>query len=420
VAAAAVPFLLLPLLTRVMSPAEYAEVVAFALWVGLCLPLAGLGVHGAVGVAWFSRGKAEMADYVGSAATVALCASAVCAIGVAALVAMVPRAGMGLAPAWVAVAALTAGSHVLLQCRLVLWQSQQKPLHNAAVQMGASALNMALSLLAVLALGLGSTGRNGGIAAATALMALVALALLVSGGELRWRPNPTDIRALVLFGLPLVPHALAGVLLANADRWLVGAAQGTEALGVYGAAAQLGMVMSVLADAFVKAYNPWLYARLHTKDRHDQLCVVGAAYIAVPGFLLACTVIGLLLVMVSGAALGPQYRQAATLLPWFALGGACSGIYYSYSPMFFFNSRTGLLATTTVTIAALSLPLAWLLVRHFGTVGGAAGYACTQALLALGTAWVATRSFDLPWGEPRAAVWAWLQRVRGHPAGQLT
>jgi O-antigen/teichoic acid export membrane protein len=420
VASAAVPFLLLPLLTRVMLPADYAEVVAFALWVGICLPLAGLGVHGALGVAWFSRGKTEMQEFVGTAVTVALCTSIVCALAVATLVALVPSAGMGLDPAWVAVAALTAGSHVALHCRLVLWQSQQKPLHNAAVQIGASALNMTLSLLAVLSLGLGSEGRNGSIAAATAIMAIAALVLLVHGGELRWTLRVSFVRELVAFGLPLVPHALAGVLLANADRWLVGAARGTETLGIYGAAAQLGMVMSVLADAFVKAYNPWLYARLQARNRQDYLCVVGAAYVAVPGFLIACSVLGLMLVVASTAALGPEYREAASLLPWFALGGAFSGIYYSYSPLFFFNSRTGLLATTTVTIAAISLPISWLMVSCFGTVGGAASYACTQLLLAVGAAWVASRTFDLPWGEPRAALVAWLGRVRGYRTEQAT
>ena len=68
------------------------------------------------------------------------------------------------------------------------------------------------------------------------------------------------------------------------------------------------------------------------------------------------------------------------------MGGAFSGIYYSYSPLFFFSSQAGLLATTTVTIAAISLPVSWLLVSSFGAIGGAASYACTQLLLDAGTA----------------------------------
>ena len=50
IASAGVPFLLLPLLTRVLGPVEYGHVVSFTLLVTLCLTVAGLNAHAALGV----------------------------------------------------------------------------------------------------------------------------------------------------------------------------------------------------------------------------------------------------------------------------------------------------------------------------------------------------------------------------------
>ncbi|HVL01538.1 MAG TPA: oligosaccharide flippase family protein, partial [Dongiaceae bacterium] len=46
---AAIPFLLLPVLTRYLEPAEYGEVAVFQVWVSMIGALCGLSVHGAAG-----------------------------------------------------------------------------------------------------------------------------------------------------------------------------------------------------------------------------------------------------------------------------------------------------------------------------------------------------------------------------------
>src|ERR1051325_10235359 len=67
IASAAVPFALLPLLTRVLTPTDYGHIVAFALLMTFCMPFAGLSVHAAVGVAWFNRPRDEIPAFNGTA-----------------------------------------------------------------------------------------------------------------------------------------------------------------------------------------------------------------------------------------------------------------------------------------------------------------------------------------------------------------
>ncbi len=414
VASAAVPFLLLPVLTRVLGPAEYGSVVAFALLVSLCQTVAGLNAHAAMGVVWFHRAASEMPAFTATALATAAASTFLIALLVAVLLVVWPGLVTGIAPAWGALAALTAGANVIVQCRLVLWQSQHQPVASAALQFTASLANVTLSLVAVLLLGWGSSGRNAGIAVAALFTAVLSIFLFYRSDRLRWTPTAEHRRTLLRFGLPLIAHSLAGVLVATADRWSVSVQLDASALGTYGAAAQLGMVMAVLADAFVKAYSPWLYTRLRSADPDDRRVAVGAIYVALPAFLGLAVLLTLLLRAIGVWILGAEYRSALALLPWFMLGGAASGLYLSVSGLFFFSARTGLLAAVTVSAGFTGAALSWMLVARYGLAGAAAGYACTQTLLALGTALTAMRSFDLPWRHVGPSVAAWRRVSFGH------
>jgi O-antigen/teichoic acid export membrane protein len=413
VASAAVPFMLLPLLTRLLPPAEYGRVVNFSLLVTLSLAVAGLNAHAALGVVWFKRPRDEVRAFTGTALGLAAASTLIVAPVMAFALWLFPRLGAGLGPRWAAVAVMTAGATVMLQCRLVLWQSQQRPWLNAGMQVFASLLNVGLSLVAVLHFGLGADGRNAGIAVAAILMAVLAVAVFVAAGEVSWAPNGRQLRTLIAFGAPLIPHTLAGVLLSTADRWLVATQLGPMALGIYGAGAQLGMVMAVLADAFVKAYAPWLYARLAASTPTDRYCAVGAIFAAIPMFLGAAAIIGVLVFWASGVVLGERYAASVAVLPWFMLGGAFTGMYVCTSVLFFFSGRTGLLASVTMSAAVLGAASTWALVRSFGVEGAAMGYAGTQGLLAILTFSTAVRSFDLPWFEPVKALRVWASVLRG-------
>lgn len=408
VASAAVPFLLLPLLTRVLAPAEYGYIVAFSLLITFCMPFAGLNVHSAVGVAWFSRPRDQIPAYNGTALVLAIVTTLLMA-PIAALIAMgMPSLVADLPAGWAAVAALTAGANVILQCRLVLWQSQQQPFKNALLQVTASVLNVGLSLVAVLWLGWGAGGRNAGIALSAAVVASASIILFTVSRDAVWSIRADYLKQQIRYGLPLVPHVMAGVLLGTIDRWMVSTQLGANALGIYGAGAQLGMAMTVLSNAFVKAYNPWLYAKLNSGDEKDKLRVVGAIYVAAPAFLCLAVAVDLGLHWTSGLLLGSRYAEAVQMLPWFVLGGAFSGIYFCTSSIYFFQERTGLLASSTVSAAVAGAAVVWVLVSTFGMQGAAIAYAATQGILALFSTTIAMRSFDLPWLQPGRAISALL------------
>lgn len=400
---AAVPFLLLPVLTRALPPQDYGVVVGFFLLVSVSTALAGLNVHSAVSVKWFDRSRPDFPAYVGSALVLALLSTVICAV---LLLAVGSRwHGEFGVPLWHwPLAAVLAGVTVITGVRTTLWQSQSKALPSATFQVVTAAVNMALSLLAVVVLGFGADGRVMGASVTMVVAAVVAVALLLKFGDLRWACSKRDLSDLLRFGGPLLPHALAGAMLALADRFTVGAKLGPEALGIYGAAAQLGMLMNMLGDTLVKTASPWMYAQLSCRSARGRLRVVALTYLLIPAWLAVAVVLWLALSSVGSFVLGDRYQAAIGLSIWFLVGGALSSIYLSIAGLFFFTARNEWLSAATVSSALITVGLALVLVDRYGLIGAAVAYLVGQLSQLVLSWWLSLRVQPMPWQRPQLAL----------------
>ena len=403
VLSAGVPFLLLPILTRALSPAEYGKVINFTLLVALGSSVAGLSVHGAVGVQWFERNSRDFARFVGTALIVALTStllSSLLLLGGASML----RAELDLAPRFWFLAAINAGATVIVGIRAGLWQSQGQAVRAASLQVGAAILNISLSLFGVFALSLGGEGRIYGVVLSSVVCAAVAVWLLFAAADARWAVARSDVRELLRFGIPLIPHAVAGVLLASADRFSVSALLGREAIGIYGTAAQIGMTMNVLGDALVKAASPWMFAQMAARSTRARLRIVGATYALAPVWALIALCLWLGFKAAGSLILGARYAAAIDLSIWFLLGGAVSAVYLNIAGLFFFTSKTEWLSLATLSTAALGVVLAPTLVHTFGLEGGALAFLSVQVCALLASWFLSIRIQPMPWHRPGLAL----------------
>jgi O-antigen/teichoic acid export membrane protein len=409
VLAAAVPFLLLPVLTRALTPAQYGQVVSFFILVPVCSAVAGLGLQSAVGVRWLDTSRGDPRGHTAAAVLLAFGSTALAA---ALAVAAAPLIGVELAPALCALAAVTAGAATLQAIRFAVWQSQGQPIPAAMLQVAAALLNMGLSLIAVLLLDGGGTGRILGASAAVGLIGLFSVGSLYRTACCA-RPTARDTRALLRFGVPLVPHTLAGAVLASADRFVVAGHLGSGQLGVYGAASQLGLIVNVLTDAATKAFAPTMYRMLAKGTPRQRLRLVALAYLSVPAWVLVALAVWGLLVAAGPWLLGERYQPALDLAPWFLLGGAIGGVYLNVAGLFFFTSRTEWLGAATLSACLVALLIAPWAVASLGTTGGAMAYCAAQATL-LAAAWLLSRRVaPMPWHRPNLALRVlWRSRAR--------
>ncbi|THC67630.1 hypothetical protein E7X19_23060 [Bacteroides fragilis] len=61
------------------------------------------------------------------------------------------------------------------------------------------------------------------------------------------------------FSIPMIPHALAMIALAQIDRIMIVKMVGDREAGIYSFGYSYAIILSVITNAIINAWQPWLY-----------------------------------------------------------------------------------------------------------------------------------------------------------------
>jgi O-antigen/teichoic acid export membrane protein len=396
---AALPFALLPVLTRSLGPAEYGAVAMFQALVSGLGAFVGFGVVGAIARKYYDAdsGVHQLRDFISTCVQITMVSGLVAVAGVLVFQVQI-REWLGLPLGWILLAVTVALAMVLVQIRLTQWQVKSEAVRYAGLQTAQSSLAVVLSLIGVIALSMGAAGRIHAIALAICVSALVAVMLLRRDGLVSLKVwNPPYVKEALAFGLPLVPHTFGGFLLYSADRFVINANFGLSEAGIYSVATQLVSVMSMVFGAVNNAYVPWLFERLKNDVAAEKLQVVTYTYV-----WFGMIILSVVCAFMFGPALvrlvaGDKFSEAGSIIGWLALSQAFVGMYLMVTNYIFFSKKTGYLSFATLVSGLINLALLPVMVVSYG-LKGAAGAACiANGLQFAVTWWLASRLHPMPW-----------------------
>jgi O-antigen/teichoic acid export membrane protein len=396
---AAIPFALLPILTRYLTPEEYGEVAMFQTLLGALMAFIGLSLHGAAGRKFYDGNLEEedLKEFIGSCLQILAITTAITTVVLFTFQNQFSQ-WLGLDQKWVLLAALVTAGNVIAQIRLGQWQVRKKAKSYGSLQVSKSLLNVGLSLVLVVLFLQGPDGRIVAQGGAVTIFALLALWLLKKDNLLTftiWRPE--HIKEALRFGVPLIPHVGGMFLLTTVDRFVINSELGLAQAGIYMVAVQFGMALSLVFDAVNKAYVPWLFERLKRDQDAEKKQIVRYTYawyaFILSGAALSFVVGPWLIVFVAG----DQYIQAGNVIGWLVLGQVFNGMYLMVTNFIFFSKRTGLLSAASITSGIVNLGLLFFLVRYLGILGAAYAFCASMALRFLLSWYVAQKRHAMPW-----------------------
>jgi O-antigen/teichoic acid export membrane protein len=397
VARNAIPLLLIPVLTRFLSPADFGTVALFEVTLAMGLVLVGLNMHGAIGVNFFRIDRTELRVYIGNVILVSIVASVVM-LGLALLALQILPFKIPVVPTrWIPLIALAAFSQVLVSIALTLWQVEQRPIPYGLFQILLTALNVGLSLLFVVTFGWGWRGRVLGIVIASIAFGAVSFLVLYRMWCVRLTARREYIKDALMFGIPLVPHALGNWILTGIDRIFIASLVGIGATGVYTVGYQVGMIVGLVATSFNQAWSPFLFQKLKEDDARSKVRIVKFTY----GYFVAIAAFAVILGFIApwflAIFVGPRFRGAYQYVIWIALGYAANGMYLMVAHYVFYAKKTHLLAGVTFISAIANILLNFLLIRANGPIGAAQASTVSFAISFVLTWILAARVYDMPW-----------------------
>lgn len=172
------------------------------------------------------------------------------------------------------------------------------------------------------------------------------------------------------FGIPMIPHAFALVILAQIDRIMIKDLSGNSAAGLYTFGYSFATLLAIFTNAIGQAWLPWFNEQLNEgnrnaiKDIQKRLVLLGI-FLTI-GFI---TVAPEALVILSPNA--KDYWVAKWVIPPVALGTLAQYFYTNYVNVELFNKKTPIIAASSIAAAVVNYCLNAIAIPRFGYVAAA-------------------------------------------------
>lgn len=394
--AAAMPLILLPVLTRVLTPTDYGMVAMFSIVITAFGSLTGLSVHGAVGMRFFDREDYDFPQYVGNCIIIL----AVTSLALLILVAVFhgPLEQLTKLPRkWLLIAVGVSAVQFILLIRLAIFQSAKDAGKFAVFRIGQAVVDAVLSIILVLGFALAWEGRLIGISAGIVLLGLAAALSLFMRGYFKLSPRRDYLLNALKFGAPLIPHVLGGMLLATVDRVMIANLIGVAETGIYLVAVQIGLGIYLLADACNRAISPWQLEALKKNDAAVDARIVRYALLYFTGLIILALAMGMAAPWILPILVGPAFAESASLIWIIALGQAFGGMYFFVSNIIFYKNKTFSLSMITISCGLINAGLSFVLLQTVGLKGAAQAYLFAQIVMFMSAFVLSQRLRPLPW-----------------------
>lgn len=367
---AAIPFLLLPLLTRYLTPEDYGLVSMFTLLTSFALPFIGISLNGAISRKYYDKENTDLKVYIFNCILILLTNTILVSIifnvfaGPISEVTSFPLTALWMVTVYVF-------SQFITLITLSLWQVQKKAFAYGLFTNMKTATNLSLSILFVVFFRLGWEGRIYGQLIAMVFFSFIAFGILLKNNWIKVELNKEYIKHALMFGIPLIPHALSDTIISMTDRFFITSMVGIAATGIYTVGYQIGSIINILASSFNNAYVPWLYERLKKNEIRTKIKIVKFTYLYFAGIFVLALALGILAPIFLKVFLGKSFNDSSMYVIWVALGYAFNAMYLMIVNYIFYAQKNNVLAGVTFFTAIINVILNYFFIKSFGAIGAA-------------------------------------------------
>lgn len=386
---------LVPMLTRTLSPTEYGLLDLLTTTVFLSSVIFALGFDSALGILFFKEENFHRRQRLIITAlwTVTLVSSAG-ALVAALFFEQLRHALLGASMSGLPIAIL------LIVVPISLFQGFLLTSLRLQFRRRAYLLAMLTHVVAVIGLSLlfvayARLGIAGYMLAWLCACAMTSLIALTGVGNISLtRFDPSSLRDLFRIGWPLIPAGLAGWSLSLIDRFFV-KHYSIEELGYYALAVKISSILGLLTAALQLAWGPFALSIAREPEAKATYSRVLTLYFALTGgvMILLTATNPLIISILSGSG----YEAAGPAVLPLLLGSIAYGSYSILAIGSTIAEKTYHISWTTLLAALVNIGLNFLFIPTWGIVGASYATAISYSISALCIAYMSQRYFPIPY-----------------------
>lgn len=394
----AVPFLLLPILTTYLTPKDYGIIATYGVLINILVIFIGLNTIGSIEINFFQISKNKIKEYIGNVLYIFSITTTSFLIvyfifgDLASLVFDIPKV-------WLLIAIFIALAQVLTTINLILWRVEHKAKEYSSFEIVQNLFNITLTLIFVISLEMNWEGRLLAIAIGIILFGGLSLLILVKVRKYTlFTYNKEYIKDALNYGIPLIPHSLAGWIKTGLDRIFITSIIGISATGIYSVGYQLGTIIAIVATSLSKAWLPKLYEMLsNDMGNNEKKQIVKVTYLYFIGISILLIILYFSLGFFVDYFIDEKFSSSKVIIFYILIAYAFNAMYFAVVPYMFYFKKTRNISMVTLFTSFLHAGLSYTLIKIYGMEGATYASVITFGISFFMIWYFSNKIYPMPW-----------------------
>lgn len=394
-----ISLLILPVLTKYLSPSDYGIVSIFLAVSGFMIPFVGLSSNTTLARYYHGLNKTELSKFINNILVVIT----TCTLIIIILIIIFSSAFSNLLDVNKIIfflAAITASANIITTISLTLFQLQKNPIFYGILSLSKFGIDIILSLVLIIILSLTWDGRIYGILCASLLTAFYSIGYIFYKYKLKYcKIDLSVIKSIVKFGIPLIPNAVSGFIINMGDKIIITILLGLEEVGIYAIGYTFGSVINMIQTGFSRAWMPEFFSMIREDTNSVKIKFKRITIIYSLLLLISALIIGILAPYILQFMVAPEFYAADKIILWIALGYAANGVYKMFTGYLLYNNKNMTLSNITFVQACMNIVLNLVFIKWYGLIGAAYATFITFLFGSLVIIYQTNKIYPLKWRE---------------------
>jgi O-antigen/teichoic acid export membrane protein len=399
----AIPFLFLPILTRYLSAAEFANVALFGLYLAICNSFAGVSIPTVISKNFFDRSKGHIAKIISASMLIVFSFSLMIMV---LILLIYPWFGdwLNLSLWWLMLIPLVSFSSIVFNINLNLLRNEKKVLLFSYYQIGNTMMNGLISLVLVAIFFWGWQGRVWGITLSFFFSAIGSFYYLKNNGFLSTPISKGNIWSVLEVFIPLIPNSFQSVVIAQSALFFIQYYFTKKLLGIYSVGFQLAYAIRLLIDTLNLSWSPYLYQQLCKVDKMNKVYITRLLYGLFGIVFLGVIGINIFSNLILRIMTTSEYYGATQFIPWLTVGLFFQATYIFLMPILIKYDEQKFISLVSLINMFIVIGLNFGFIKLFGYIGVVYAYSLTYFFMFIALVWRSQKKLPLPWLKA-AKIW---------------
>jgi len=400
-----IPFLLLPVMTKYLSPKEYGILSIYLIMITIYNVFIGMSMQTNISRLFFKISKGELSKYIGNILIILGFTFGIYFLITFVLTFFIDSI-FSIPSKWILLVPIISVLLVTNELNLTILRNENRAYMYGIFENLNTILKVALTVLFLIVFSMSWHSQVLSMLISGLVFFVVALVYMYKRGYISIIFDSKKIKSILNISIPLIPHLLGSLIIAMSDRLFIEHMVGLEAVGIYSVAYMFGMTVVIVTDSFIKAWSPWFYKTLSSPTQEKKKKIVKYTYLYIFIVFILAVFISLFANFIMPYFVDSKFDGAKEFVLWIALGYAIQGVYKIFFPYLVHINKTSFLGFSTLMAALFNLIFNYFFIKEFGTIGAAYATMLAFSISAGLVFWYQRKNYSMPW-----FIWSQNEKV---------